>query len=317
MTGRNPLIERTRSDYRKYIPEPYRGVVLISADFELAWAWRYAFINSGTGLEYAAIAKRERHNIPGLLVQCEKYHIPVTWGTIGHLFLGKCKRGGNIKHEEIKRLPWFKNKYWQFSEGDWFDHDPASDYISSPEWYAPDLVELIIKSNTGHEIACHTFSHISCDEGVCSPEVIDSELKASQEAADAFELRLESFIFPGHTMGNFDTIRRNGYRSIRTNLTNTLGYPVLRNNGLWEHKATMEIRFNNLFSEKENLRRYYKMIEMCISNHQVCHFWLHPSFDEASMEVILISIFEYLHKQGDKVWITTMRDYTTWLDSNK
>jgi len=38
--GRSPEIEK-RIDWKRFIPEPYKAVLLISADFELAWAWRY------------------------------------------------------------------------------------------------------------------------------------------------------------------------------------------------------------------------------------------------------------------------------------
>ena len=37
---RNPRIEQNKY-YRKFIPEPYKAVVTITADFELACAWRY------------------------------------------------------------------------------------------------------------------------------------------------------------------------------------------------------------------------------------------------------------------------------------
>jgi hypothetical protein len=316
LTGRNPVVEKSRNDFRSFIPAQNDGIVVISADFELAWAWRYAGFDHGAKHGYITIADRERNNIPLILAQCDKYNIPVTWGTVGHLFLEHCETRKGRKHNDIIRLPYFKNRYWHFSEGDWFDHDPATDYLSSPEWYAPDLIKLILKSKVCHEIACHTFSHISCNEDICSPAILESELAASKNAADKLGIKLESFIFPGHSMGNYEVIKRCGYKSIRSNNINTLGYPVLLHNGLWEHKATMELRFNDLFSVKENLNRFYRIIDRCIRNHLVCHFWFHPSFCNTSVEIILPHVFKYLQDRDSKIWVTTMSDYTKWLNNH-
>ena len=75
--GLSPEIEKC-DDFRKFIPEPYSSVVLISADFELAWAWRYSkgFENS---YEQALIkARQERRNVPKILSLCEQFNIPIT-----------------------------------------------------------------------------------------------------------------------------------------------------------------------------------------------------------------------------------------------
>ena len=40
--GHNPKVVKRPERLRDFIPAPYKGVLIISADFELAWAWRYA-----------------------------------------------------------------------------------------------------------------------------------------------------------------------------------------------------------------------------------------------------------------------------------
>jgi len=315
--GKNPVIEKSRKDFRNFIPQPYEGVVLISADFELAWAWRFDKLSDDPLNNCLVLAKKERNNIPKLLELSEKYKVPVTWGTIGHLFLEKCTKQASKAHDEIQRLPYFENNWWRYSQGDWFDSDPCSSVEYSPEWYAPDLIRQILNVGINHEIACHSFSHISCKDNLCAPEVMKQELEASQQAAIPFGIKLETFIFPGHTMGNYDTLKQSGYSSMRTNFVNCLGYPVLHPNGLWEHKATMQLGYNRLFSVDYNLFRYSTIVEKCIQNHQVCNLWFHPSFSDESRDKVLPSVYKILYSNRQKLWITTMKEYTAWLNSKK
>lgn len=314
---RNPEVEKPRLDYRNYIPQPYEGVVIVSADFELAWAWRFDRLNPDPIKNSIELARKERTNIPKLLALSEQYNIPVTWGTVGHLFLDHCIPSGNIHHPEMKRIPFFENTWWKYTDGDWFFHDPASSTKAAPEWYAPDLVRQILDSKVKHEIGCHTFSHISCSDVNCPAEVLEDELKASQQAADPFGIRLESFIFPGHTMGNYNVLRKAGYTSMRSNYINVLGYPNLHRNGLWEHKTTMELGYNKLFPVHHNLKRYRVILEKCMQNRQVCNLWFHPSFGDINIQKILPKVYAMLDANRDKLWITTMKEYTAWLNSRK
>lgn len=315
--GQNPVTEQKRADFRSFIPEPYDGVVMVSADFELAWAWRFDKLNPNPKENSILLAKKERNNIPKLLELSEKYHIPITWGTVGHLFLEKCNCENEIVHPEIHRLPYFENDWWKYEKGDWFADDPCGGVQEAPSWYAPDLVSQIINSPVKHEIACHSFSHISCDNGICSPDVLMSELDASQKAADKFGIQLRSFIFPGHTMGNYDTLAQAGYSSMRTNFINTIGYPVKHNNGIWEHKTTMELNYNPLFSIKMNIARLKKIIDKSINKNLVCNFWFHPSFDAVSLESVVPEVFKIINNRKRKLWVTTMQEYTRWLNSNE
>ena len=44
---------------------------------------------------------KTRENVPKILNLCEIYDIPITWATVGHLFLSNCKRVNKIAHPEI------------------------------------------------------------------------------------------------------------------------------------------------------------------------------------------------------------------------
>ena len=313
----NPRISPRSSDYRKYIPDPYDCVVLISADFELAWAWRYSRRNSNSPFDLSIRrARQERKNVPILLSLCDKFNIPITWATVGHLFLNSCSKENGIPHAHIKRIQYFENQWWQYTTGDWFDADPCGDMNENPEWYCPDLIKKILRSETEHEIGCHTFSHIPCNDSLCPLEVLESELIACQEAAKEFGLSLESFVFPGHTMGNYDTIKKMGFTSVRTNYVNVLGYPKLDENGIWCHESTMELLLNDNWPYWYNLYRYKKIIKKSIKRKMVCHFWFHPSLPQEAMHTLFRDVFSFLNTNRDRIWITTMKKYTDWLNSH-
>ncbi len=307
--NRNPIIEK-KKNWRKYIPEPYKAVVTITADFELAWAWRYSK-NSPDPYKLAIEkAKRERENIPKILDLCEKFQIPITWATIGHLFLEKCERDKSGKaHPEIPRLNHFENEFWKYEGKDWYEYDPCSNYLDAPEWYAPDLIKMILDSKISHEIACHTFSHIDCRDEVCSPELFKAEIFECQKAASKFGVKLKSFVHPGHTIGNLDSLVPAGFLSFQTDNGNILGYPLKHKSGLWELKRSYEFSFRKEWNEKYHIYRYRKIIERAIKNHSVCNFWFHPSYDNIFQERIFPMILEYLQVNKKKVFISTVANY--------
>ena len=141
----------------------------------------------------------------------EDFCIPITWATVGHLFLSECKKED---HNRMRRIPYFENRNWAYNSGDWFDCDPYTNWEKAKAWYAPDLIEKILKSKVNHEIGCHTFSHIDFSDKNCSPEVAEDEIKSCIEAAKKWGIELRSIVFPGGTYGNIEIIKKYGYNLI-------------------------------------------------------------------------------------------------------
>lgn len=313
--GRNPVVEKIKN-WEEFVPKPYKAVLLISADFELAWAFRFTKTEKNPVENALKKARLARKNIPGILSLSDKYNIPITWATVGHLFLDNCSRNGALAHAHIKRLPYFESPYWKYDTGDWFDADPCSNLAQAPEWYAPDLIQSIKNAKAEHEIGCHTFSHIDCREKVCSQEVFESELNECRKLASQNGVDLKSFVFPGHTLGNIAHLKGLGFSSYRSNYINTLGHPVRRDDGLWEHKSTVEFDIRPNWSMEYHIYRYKKIIDRAIKNHTSCHFWFHPSFSNQFLNDVMPEVFKYLDKKRDEIWITTMQEYTNWLNQN-
>lgn len=313
--GLNPSVVRN-GEYRKYIPEQYKSVIIFYADFELAWAWRYSKELLNNKKEILNISRRERENVPEIISICEKYNIPITWATVGHLFLEECKRENNVAHKDILRNEYFENDFWEFTNGDWFDDDPCNSYKESPEWYCPDLIKQIQNSDVIHEIGCHTFSHIDCRDEVCTKEVFDSEINECKKNADTFGIDLKTFVHPGHTIGNLENLSKAGFTSYRTNYGNTLGYPMKHISGLWELQGTMELAYRKKWSIEKNIEFYKEIVNRAVKFNSVCVFWFHPSFDKIFLESIFPELLSQVNNKRNEIWITTAGEYVDWLNSN-
>lgn len=312
--GRTPRVEKN-VDYKMFIPEPYKAVITLTADFELAWAWRYTKSDSNPFEKALSKAKLERKNTPIILDLCEKYNIPITWATVGHLFLEKCEKVHGLSHPEIPRLSNFENEFWKFSGDDWFEYDPSLNFKDSPEWYCPDLINMILNSKVKHEIGCHTFSHIDCRDEVCPKEVFDAEIHLCKELASENKIKLNSFVHPGHTIGNLDNLANHGFTSFQTDPDNILGYPVKHKNGLWELKRTYEFNYRPDWSLNYHIYRYKKIIDRAIETKTVCNFWFHPSFDERFMSKVFSEILNYLNTLTSDIKVFTVGDYINYLES--
>lgn len=313
--GLNPTVVKENKK-KIFIPEPYKSVVIIYADFELAWAWRYSKNLIDKKNEVLKIAERERTNVPKILQLCNEYEIPITWATVGHLFLESCTREKGIAHHEIKRNEYFENDYWKYDKGDWFDDDPCGNYVDNSGWYCPDLIKSILNSNIQHEIGCHTFSHIDCSDAVCSKEVFQSEIYECMKIAGNYGINLNSFVHPGHTIGNLNSLKEYGFTSYRTDYGNILGYPAKHINGLWEIKGTMELTNRKKWDIDKNIVFYKEIIGRAIKNNKVCVFWFHPSFDNVFLQKIMPEIFSYLYNNKNIIKIFTAGKYVNWLNDN-
>jgi len=306
--GFDPKIEKSKH-FSDFIPKPYQSVLLISADFELAWAWRYTKSSEKPIEKALREARQERENIPLLVNLFEKYQIPITWLTVGHLFLESCKRENGQAHEHIKQLAPFESEYWKYNGKDWFEHDPCTSFKGNPEWYCPDLLKIILNSKIKHEIGCHTFSHIDCSDAICPPEVFNDEIDECKLIANKWNLDLKSFVHPAHSIGNLDSLAKQGFTNFRTDYSNTLGFPVKHSNGLWEIKQTTEFRYYEHLRIDEQIQRYIAIIKRAIKSNTIASIWFHPSIHPIFVSQIFPEVLKFINENQDKVWVTTHKEF--------
>ncbi|MFW5720823.1 MAG: polysaccharide deacetylase, partial [Bacteroidota bacterium] len=161
------------------------------------------------------------------------------------------------------------------------------------------------------------FSHIDCRDEGCSDEVFRAEINKCQELANEKNINLKSFVHPAHTIGNLDNLAELGFTNFRTDYANILGYPLKHKNGLWEFQQTMELTWYDYWSIQYQIKRYKKIIDRAIKSNTVCYFWFHPSMDRRIITDIIPSVFQYLNKLNNKIWITSSKNYTNWLNEKQ
>ncbi len=312
--GRNPKVWNQK-DARAFLPDGKQAVLTITADFELAWAPRYDHSVTDAYAFAMTLAKQERRNVPGILKACDTFGVPITWATVGHLFLEACSPQDGHKHPEIAAVPAYQGPHWNFQGTDWFEYDPCTSLREAPEWYAPDLIQQISSASARHEIGCHTFSHIDCREAVCPPELFKSELKACRKLAEAEGVNLQSFVHPGLTVGHIDILEQEGFTSFQTDPGNILGLPKRRGSRIWELYRTAELEYRPEWGRAYHVQRFRAIVDRAIRSNTVCNFWFHPSFSPRVVEEVLPGLFQHIDQRREDIWVTTVSEYVNFLNS--
>jgi D-aspartate ligase len=315
--GLRPRINRGATPPQAF-PEGRRAAVVLSADLELAWAWRFA-----RGVDGAAVAHQRavngRRNMGVILDMCDRLNIPITWATVGHLLLERCNRANGTIHPEVPRVPYFENHLWSYEHGDWFDADPGAsdrDAAGWADWHGPDLIRNILDRKTDHEIGCHTFSHAVFSDRLCPAPVARAELSLCQQVAADWGLRLQSFAFSGNLEGNHHALRENGFRIYRVDDWYDLDVPRRDAYGLWRLNGGVCLDRPYLKSRaKDHIQLLKHCVDVAIERGLVCGFWFHPETSPRDVEEIFPSIFEYIASRRDDLWVTTMGGLADWLDA--
>lgn len=301
------LMNRPRVDTTDRIPLD-RAIVTTSADLELAWAWRYAKAN----IDAIALARRERAHVPILLDAFNARELPITWATVGHLFLDGCERVNGKAHPDMPRPHYFENEHWSFRSGDWYDCDPCSSYTAAPEYYAPDIVERILSARVAHEIGSHSFSHCDFSERNSTPELIEAELIETNRAMQRFGIAPASFVFPGNQYGNFALLKKHGYRIARSRRSDAseLGWCALHESGITTVHDSMAFDVDeDGWKSADVMWRVRRLLSRAIDAKAICHFWFHPSISEHDMRGILFPAIDAIVDARDRglIEVRTMK----------
>jgi len=300
-TGLKPSVQRSTGAFDK-------GIVVLSADFEMAWAFRYSKKQKDHAI---SMGMQERSNVPVILTLLEKYQVPCTWATVGHLMLKSCMKINGSIHEDMLRPGFFENRNWRFQTGDWYQHDPGTNYQQDPAWYAPDLIEKILHAGVRHEIGCHTFSHIDFTDANCSSELAEAELSKCREVAGERNLELKSLVFPGGTEGNHEVVKAQGFSCYRKPMAWDIGMPYLDSHGLVAIPSSYGLdkpEYN--WSAKTCLKIAKSYIDKAARYKKVCHLWFHPSMHPWYLENVFPGVLQHIaeSRQKGSIEVNTMRE---------
>jgi peptidoglycan/xylan/chitin deacetylase (PgdA/CDA1 family) len=293
---------------------PYYGnahaAVSISADFELNWAWRN--LNPE---ERDLRGNRERQNFGYVLDLLNDYSVPVTWATVGHLFLDTCnKNARGIAHEEMPR----PNNPLRCT-GDWYSQDPVTDYLEDPLWYAPDLIEQILESPVPHELGTHSFSHISFSPELSDSELVVREIDACLGVMKRFGVQPKSLVFPFNEMG-YSYLRELSSANIiavrHRDSKIRLSYPERTEHGVYKIYESMNLRRPSYYDYLDKAKIF---IRQAIKNNAAYHLWFHPSDPKDIFENEFRKIVEFIAVERDRgnIWVATMGELAAYCEARE
>jgi peptidoglycan/xylan/chitin deacetylase (PgdA/CDA1 family) len=282
----------------------------ISADFEMGWGWRS---RGPAGAERMGMT--ERQQVPLILRLLEEYSIPVTWATIGHLFLESCTRSSaGLAHPSMPRPA--TDGTWS---GDWYWPDPCSNVQEAPAWYGPDLIQQIVASKVPHEIGTHSFSHINFQALYSSPDVVLRELESCIDLMRPLGLRPRTLIFPRHQSEESYlpllasagvTVIRHRDKRIR------LSYPERTTSGIYKVYESMNLRIAKHYDYLDKVKLF---IGKAKDRHAAYALWFHPSDPTEWFDPQLRAILEYMaaERQRGGLWITTMQELAGYCEARE
>ncbi|MDO6491468.1 MAG: DUF2334 domain-containing protein [Cellulophaga sp.] len=163
-----------------------KGVFVISLDFELFWG-----VRDKRSIENYGDTLKETHLVvPRMLQMFNKYKVSSTFATVGFLF-------ADTKEEILRHNPNIQPKYKDPNLSPYTDNfvqvkDKSS---NDPFHYAPELIS-ILKKDSNHEIATHTYSHFYCQEEGQTAADFEADLKAAISIATDKGIKLDSLAFP-------------------------------------------------------------------------------------------------------------------------
>lgn len=170
------------------------GSVVISIDAELGWGFHDLSDPPTDRIEAA------RSGWQTLLDIFEIHDVPATWAVVGHLMLEDCD-GIHADHPSV--------------DG-WFDRERA-DWRERPELrFGTDLVGRVLAAESGHEVGCHTFSHVLFDDPRVTRRIASAELRAAIDAARPFDVEYDSFVFPRNAVGYRELLAEFGFACYRS-----------------------------------------------------------------------------------------------------
>lgn len=291
------------------------GSVVISVDAELGWGFHDIDVPADR-LDSARVGWKR---LAGL---CSEYNIPATWAVVGHLFLRDC----DGRHVDHPRGPeWFSSE-----REEWADRPSLR--------YGPNLVGDVASDPVGHEIACHTFSHVLFGDERTTKATVRGEIEACLAATRETDLALRSFVFPRNSVGHRDVLAEydfDCYRGEAPGKRTSLGKltaatvgdpdprlvtPEIDEYGLVNIPASLYLfsfegrprRLVTTLFEDPIVRRARRGIDAAAESDGVFHMWLHPNnlVDRAAI-ARMRTIFEHLDSRRDELRIETMGQVAT------
>lgn len=166
------------------------NLVTLSVDFEGGVALSHA---SAETWNYYRPFWQSKEGARRLAVLFKRYQLPVTWAICGHLFLEECRGDHGFEEHD-----WI---------GDWFIHDPKTNWQLNSAWYMPDLIKEL-HDEPLFEIGYHSFGHFRYAR--CSEDTVAKDMQLGEMLRQTWGVDLEAFVFPYNECGYIDLLCHEG-----------------------------------------------------------------------------------------------------------
>jgi peptidoglycan/xylan/chitin deacetylase (PgdA/CDA1 family) len=178
------------------------GSVVVSVDVALGWGIHDRLAPPPEGLEAA------REGWETLLDLLAAYEVPATWALVGHLLLDECD-GVHAGYP---------------APAGWFDCE-REEWADRPDLrFAGDLFERLRTDETGHELACHSFSNVPFDAATTPRELAEAEVRAGLAVSRDHGFSPSTFVFPGDIVGYRDVLAAYDFICYRGAIHSRLGH---------------------------------------------------------------------------------------------
>ena len=260
-------------------------------------------------------AIRCRENVPLIARMLEEESVPITWATVGHLFLESCERSScGLAHGDMPRPP--KNERW---EGDWYKHDPCTSLARDPAWYAPDLIRAILASRVKHEMGSHSFSHIDFSAPTSTPELVRREMEECIKVMKSWGLRLRSLVYPFNNMGHhyLDLLADLNITSVRHRDARVrLSYPERSPWGVYKFYETLNLWTGTCYDYADKAKIF---LAEAMKGNAAYHLWFHPSDPTEIFENHFRKILRHVRALSDqgKLWPATMGELAAYCEARQ
>ncbi len=299
-----------------------KAIFILSLDLELLWGLINTKSYNSIHLLKRVGGLKLRDYIDFLKSVLEKYRVPATWAVVGRLLLDLRHEQGDLLHRCNSR----------FVNSNSFGISTES--CNNTLYFGKDILEKILSSTVGHEIAYHSFSHVIFSQ--ISKEEADLEIKAGIEIAKQFGISFRSFVFPQNEIGYTDVLRKYGFIVYRGEtlrhskhralalhkvdgfVNEIIAPPVVPEwkNGIWEIPSSMEFcdpkyPFSLLPRAKLGLWR-------AVRSNMIFHVWMHPwdLLGHESLSRDFERFIKYVQEKRNegKIKVMTMGDFAACLD---
>jgi hypothetical protein len=270
-----------------------KGYFIFSLDTELAWG--YYDLDRHRSSHFSSDGSRERRAIARILDLLDEFNIVATWAVVGHLFYDRCEECPNCPI-----LAW-DGRYQTFDEVYKTNH---------PLWYGADIVDLLLRKGSKHEIAFHGYTHQIFEESEMTKEEAQIEVDEWLRMARRKNIVPKTVVFPRNIIGYLDMFEENGficYRGPKV-MPRTYSIPILgkilnridltfqifvpqvydieinagglinipSSQWLFRMNRRIETILDSLNLQTLRLRSITKAVEKAAEEKKIVHIWAHP-----------------------------------------